>query len=70
MTRIHAEILRDADEKPVAVQIGYNDWLAIKDALGLTEGAERAVDISKYAGCLTLTVDPLEYQESIRREWE
>jgi hypothetical protein len=32
--------------------------------------AKKNVDLSKYAGIMKLSIDPLEYQRQIRDEWQ
>ncbi|MDZ4858574.1 MAG: hypothetical protein SGI88_06290 [Candidatus Hydrogenedentes bacterium] len=70
MESIRKHIVRDDEDRPVAVQIGYADWLKIEKILangGSTEPC--TTDLNSYRGCLTLTEDPLEYQLRVRGEW-
>jgi len=70
MDTIHKRIVRDEDERPIAVQIDYADWLKIENILANGGGTgPRTTDLNSYRGCLSLTEDPLEYQLRIRGEW-
>jgi len=77
MQAIKKQIVTDEAFQPVAVIINYQDWQrieAILQQVELSEPIEGGSDISKilmsYAGSLSLGVDPLEYQKSIRDEWQ
>ena len=69
MHKIGKKILRDESERPIAVQIDYSDWLEIEGRLNLRSEEARSTDLSKYAGVITLTEEPLGYQSRIRQEW-
>lgn len=81
MKNIRTQTLYDDAKHPVAVQIPYADWLEIvarlriKDARNSTHGAPplrrgaTAATLTKHAGVLRLSEDPLEYQRRIRDEW-
>lgn len=61
--------MTDENSQPVAVQIDWADWLEIEKSLfqpGITTGA---ASLSRYAGSISLTEDPLAFQERIRGEW-
>jgi hypothetical protein len=68
---IRKKIVTDEDHKPVAVQIDYDDWLEIERLLKLEQPEPRRVDLSRFAGKLTMELpeDPVEYQRRIRDEW-
>ena len=70
MHTITKKILRDERNRPVAVQIPYDDWLLIEDALQLSKVHNGAQDLSRYAGTIALREDPLDYQRRIREEWD
>jgi hypothetical protein len=56
--------------RPVAVLIDYQDWQKIEELLEAYELQEKEkVNLSQYAGVINLTVDPLEYQQQVRDEW-
>lgn len=64
---------------PIAVQIGYADWLEVERALGLPasepagpNGAKTddAPALNRLSGELVLPEDPLEYQRRVRNEWK
>jgi hypothetical protein len=68
---IRKKIVTDDDDKPVEVVISYDDWLEIERMLGLQQREKRHVDLSRFAGKLTMELaeDPVEYQRRIRDEW-
>jgi len=70
--KVHAiakKLVTDEANRPVAVQIDYADWLAIARELRLEGDGARQVDLSRFAGTITLAEDPLEFQTRIRGEW-
>lgn len=69
MLKIRKKILKDHAEKPIAVQIDYADWLEIERSLNLRGEEIRETDLSKHAGVIALSEEPLEYQSRIRQEW-
>ena len=69
MRTIHRRIISDEARRPVAVQIDYPDWVEIARELHLDEAEERAVDVSRFAGVISLGEEPLEYQARLRGEW-
>jgi hypothetical protein len=40
------------------------------DLDGILKNAKPATNLAEYAGIITLTEDPLVFQERMRREWE
>ncbi|MBI5472592.1 MAG: hypothetical protein HY961_09630 [Ignavibacteriae bacterium] len=70
MKEIRKKIVADeSNMRPIAVQIDYEDWQEIERQLGaVTRGKD--IDLSKYAGKIHLTEDPLVYQKRIRSEWQ
>jgi hypothetical protein len=70
MIAIRKKIVTDEHHKPVAVQIDYDDWLEIEKQLNIQKLEPRRVDLSRFAGTITLTEDPLEFQHRIRAEWD
>jgi len=76
MKSIKKQIVTDESFQPVAVIIDYHDWQKIEKILERLEGdndIQEDTDTSEilmsYAGSLTLSVDPLEYQRKTRDEW-
>jgi len=70
------QIVMDEAMKPVAVIINYQDWQQIEAVLQRywqEENAANSTNVStalaSYAGSITLTVDPLEYQQQERNAW-
>jgi hypothetical protein len=59
----------DENSRPVAVQIDCADWLEIEKSLYPSSKTTGAASISRYAGSISLTEDPLPFQERIRGEW-
>jgi hypothetical protein len=70
MIAIRKKIVTDEDHKPVEVVISYDDWLEIERLLNIQKPERRHVDLSRFAGAITLTEDPLEFQHRIRAEWD
>ncbi len=70
MKEIRKKIVADESSmRPIAVQIDYEDWQEIERQLRtLTTG--EVIDLSKYAGKIHLTEDPLAYQKRVRSEWQ
>jgi hypothetical protein len=70
MLPVNKKIVTDEAMRPVAVLIDYQDWQKIEQILKAYELQEQVnFDLNKYAGVITLTQDPLEYQQQIRDEW-
>jgi hypothetical protein len=69
MKPIKKQIVTDELMHPVAVLIDYQDWQAIEKILA-THQEDMTSGLTAYAGVIQLTVDPLEYQQKIRDEWE
>jgi hypothetical protein len=70
------QIVTDEAMKPVAVIIDYQDWQKIEAVLQKywqEQNAANSPDVSaalaSYAGSITLTLDPLEYQQQERNAW-
>jgi hypothetical protein len=70
MHAIHKNIVTDEAMRPIAVQIGYADWIEIEQSLGLTAEASDVVDLSRFAGVISLPEDPRAFQTRIRGEWQ
>lgn len=76
MPFIEKQIVVDEAHQPVAVIINYKDWQKIEALLQQSEpdkNTQPTVDSSEalraYAGSITLTVDPLDYQRETRDAW-
>jgi PHD/YefM family antitoxin component YafN of YafNO toxin-antitoxin module len=70
MLHFKKQIVTDESMRPVAVLIDYQDWQKIEELLEAYELQEKEKEnLSKYAGVINLTVDPLEYQQQVRDEW-
>ena len=69
MTPITKRIVTDDDNRPVAVQIDYQDWLVIEHKLKLIEAARMPVDVDRYRGVLALREDGVAFQRRVRDEW-
>ena len=61
--------MTDENDLPVAVQIDYDDWLKIEQALDLAGNGRRPTDLSSLAGTLKWTEDAVAYQRRVREEW-
>ena len=66
MRGIRKKIVTDEAQQPVAVQIDYADWLRIERMLNLRSGRVKRSDLSRYAGVISLTEEPLSYQARVR----
>ena len=66
---IRKKIVTDEAQQPVAVQIDYADWLKIESMLNLRSERVKTRDLSRYAGVISLTEEPLNYQARVRNEW-
>lgn len=51
------------------MQIDYEDWLRIEQALAVQEPNAKDTGLASFSGILRLEEDPLEYQKRIRKEW-
>ena len=70
MQKIRKRILKDADQRPVAVEIQYSDWLEVERLLNSRySGSPRPTDLSRHRGVIALTEDPAKYQSRLRQEW-
>lgn len=66
---IKKRVIVDENQRPVAVQIDYSDWLKIERVLSEIPEAPKVFDPSPFFGVFKLTVDSLQYQRNIRDEW-
>lgn len=66
MAPIHKNILVDETQRPIAVQVDYDDWLEIERQLRINDQAAVETDLSEFAGVIALSEDPLEYQRKMR----
>ena len=69
MAQITKRIVTDDGNRPVAVQIDYQDWLEIELKLKLIEAARKPMDVDRYRGVLALREDGVAFQRRIRDEW-
>ncbi len=67
---VSKKIVTDESMRPIAVQIAYPDWLEIERRLNLTSSEAMCTDLSNHEGVLSLTEDPMAFQNIIRGEWE
>lgn len=70
MKPVPQRIIVDDDNKPVAVQIAYEDWLRIEELLlahDLPEPA--ATDLNVFVGSVPFSETGVEYQRRLRDEW-
>ncbi|MCC6124762.1 MAG: hypothetical protein IT426_07370 [Pirellulales bacterium] len=70
MAPIHKRILVDEAQRPIAVQVDYDDWLEIERQLHITPETLAETDLSQFSGVIALSEDPLEYQRKMREEWQ
>lgn len=69
MRAIDKKIVRDQQDRPVAVLVDYQDWLEIERLLAPLQEAPVSTDLSRFAGTIQLTEDPLAFQRRCRDEW-
>ena len=69
MINIRKRIVTDEANRPVAVQIDYDDWCKIEEALGGTVAVKSPTDLARHIGKLDWPVDGLEYQQRVRSVW-
>ena len=69
MRTIHKKIITDSSSRPVAVEIDYADWLEIERSLNLPSESPQPKNLLRYSGSISLTEDPLAYQNRIRGDW-
>lgn len=68
--RIHKMLLTDMNQKPIAVQIPYKEWLRIETVIGKDKKVVLKPKFAPLCGTIKLTEDPLHYQKRIREEWK
>ncbi|MBI4558974.1 MAG: hypothetical protein HY706_15435 [Candidatus Hydrogenedentes bacterium] len=66
---LRKNLVVDASNRPVAVQIDYADWLVLESQLENLARRGKAVDLSRHAGVLSLSYDPMQHQIGMREEW-
>ena len=69
MRTIRKKIVTDESSRPVAVQIDWADWLEIEKSLSPSTVKALTASLARYAGSISLTEDPLAFQERLRGEW-
>jgi len=69
MPTIHKRILLDEASEPVAVQIDYADWVEIARLLGIEANKGESASLLRFEGAITLTEDPMAFQQRMRHEW-
>ena len=64
-------IIVDEANKPVAVEIAYEDWLHIEAMIQEHDAPEVATaDLNAFAGTLSFPEDGPTYQRRLRDEWK
>ena len=69
MRHIHKTLVVDESNHPIAVQIGYDDWLEIESALEVESEKKSTASLQYLSGTLVFPEDPLAYQLRVRGEW-
>jgi hypothetical protein len=70
MAEIRKRLVTDEQGRPVAVQIDYVDWLRIEKLLPPElPSIPPPQDLSSHYGVITLSEEPLSFQERLRSEW-
>ena len=70
MLNIRKRIETDEADSPIAVQIDYEDWQRIEQALNLRSADKPPTDLARHIGKLHWPMDGLAYQQQVRSEWE
>ncbi len=69
MLDVRKRVIVDEANRPVAVQIDYEDWQKIEQALNASGATKPPTDLARHIGRLDWPVDGLEYQRRVRSEW-
>lgn len=69
MSEIRKRILTDEANRPVAVQIDYDDWVRIERTLQSARSESAPVDLARFVGVLEWGEDAVAYQRRVREEW-
>jgi len=69
MREVRKRIVTDEANRPVAVQIDYEDWLDIVRALNLSDGNKPPSDLSRFVCTVDWGEDGVAYQRRVREEW-
>ena len=69
MDNIRKHIITDEGNRPVAVQIDYEDWCKIEQVLNRGATDKRPTNLSRHLGKLDWPVDGMDYQRQVRSEW-
>lgn len=65
---IKKRIITDASNNPIAVEVDYQDWCKIEEALA-GQQAKPQTNLARHIGKLDWPVDGLDYQREIRSDW-
>ena len=66
---IKKRIIKDEKNRPVAVEIDYQDWCKIEEALAPST-PKPPTNLSRHIGKLDWPIDGMEYQRITRSEWD
>ncbi len=69
---VHKHIVTDEANRPVAVQIDYEDWKKIEESLGgqsRLDGTSSVPDLTRFIGTIRWGEDAVSYQRRVREEW-
>jgi len=69
MSPIARKLVTNEARQVVAIQIDYEDWLKIEPLLNKHSLPQKTTDLNSFAGTISLTEGPLEFQKRIRGEW-
>ncbi len=69
MLDVIKRIITDENDRPIAVQVDYGDWVRIEQELRLNGGQKPPTNLAVHAGRVDWPVDGLDYQRSVRGEW-
>jgi len=68
MAPVRKRILTDESNRPIAVQIDYEDWCRIEAALGQSNAETHDQDLSRFSGTLSWGEDAVAYQRRVREK--
>jgi len=69
MLNIHKRIVVDDENRPVAVQIDYDDWCKLEEVLQHHTFEKLTRDLNSLTGTLQWGEDAVGYQRRVREEW-
>lgn len=69
MEPVRKKVITDPQNRPIAVEVNYEDWVRIEMVLFGDSTNGRETDLSRHVGKVDWPVDGVEYQRTLRGEW-